>query len=113
MMDFLEQSFLFLERIADSLLGPFQFGLFPGFLQGSPNRGNQPGQALLQDIIGGPALQALNGLLLAERAGEQDERHLRPLRPGETQRRQAVIAWNREVREDEIEMILRERGLES
>ena len=64
----------------------------------------QPLQALLQDIIGGATLEHVDGMLLAEHAGDEDERRMRHALTGDCQRFDAGEHRHHEVREDHIEV---------
>ena len=88
-------------------LGPVR-----GFTQRAAHRGRDPRQSVLQDVVGGADLERFDRHLLAERSGDEDERHLGASLTRELQRRQAVEGGQREVGEDQIEAACRERGVE-
>src|SRR5690606_11091077 len=81
-----------------------------GLAQRRPDGRDEPVQVVLQYVAGCPALQRLDRALLADRAGDEDERRRRRLLYGDAQRGQAVEAWQREVREDDLRRELDDRA---
>src|SRR5439155_5879429 len=75
-----------------------------GLAQRSLDRGHEPRKAVLQDDVGPPQLDHLDDVLLAQHAGDEDERNLRTELAAESQRRGAVKPLEREVREDEVRL---------
>src|SRR5207247_1476941 len=67
------------------------------------HRGRQTGQTMLEDIVRGPGLKALDGRLFANRSGNQDEGDLRRSRPRDPQGGQAVEIREPEIGEDQID----------
>ena len=70
-------------------------------------------EALLQQVVGRPEMQALHGLLLPQRSGDDDHRHVRLLDPCDAQRRNPVIIGEVEVAEDDLIGAVLEGGLEA
>src|SRR5271157_2536402 len=97
---------------AQRLLGLRAFGSFPGFAQRAPHRGREPRQPCLHDVIGGPDLQRFDRHVLAERAGDEDERQVRAGAPRELQRGNAVERRKLVIREDQVDLGVVESGHE-
>ena len=73
---------------------------------GPPHRRRQAVEAALDQVVGRAELQALHRLLLADRAGHEDHRHVGLGRLGLFQRGDPVIAGQVVVGDDEIEGFL-------
>jgi hypothetical protein len=91
-------------RLGDArrLFGVLAPGALFGFAQCPPCRRRQSCQTFLEDVVGRPQLDRLDCHLLAERAGHEDERHVRTRLPGDAQGGQPVEAGQRVVGEDQV-----------
>ena len=90
---------------------PFQAGLrllavaaFRGVMQSAAHRRDQALQAVFEHIIGGARPQTLDRALLADGAGDKDERGIRLQLPGRRQRFGAVVGGQRVIAENQIDV---------
>ena len=83
-----------------------------GGFEGPRYGGDQAAQPLLEHVVGRPADHALHGLLLAQRARNQNERGVGPLGPHLQKRVHAVEVGQAEVGEDHVERALGQGPLE-
>ncbi len=94
---------------AETLLGgaePFvrllALGVLLHFAQGPPHGRPQPGQPLLEHVIRGAVLQGLDGCLLAQGAGDEEEGGLGTFLLCGRESGQAVVGRKRVVGQDEV-----------
>jgi hypothetical protein len=80
--------------------------------QRARHRSRQPDQVRLQHVVGRAILQRANRVFLAERPGNEQERSVRSQVARELQRRHAVEAVHREVRQDHFGIELEQRRAE-
>ena len=73
-----------------------------GLGQGAPQRGAEPAQIVLENVVGRAEPDRLDRPLLADRARNKDERHPRRKIPRDFQRRQAVEFRHREIGQDGV-----------
>ncbi len=88
-------------------LGPVR-----GFTQRAAHRGRDPCQPVLDDVVGCTSLERFDRHLLAQRSGDEYERHVGTSLAGELECRQPIEGGKREIGEDQIEAACRERGFE-
>src|SRR6266446_7527502 len=93
----------------EALFALLEFALRPapgiaviGFAQRALDRRHQPRSAFLENIIDGALLQRLDGALLADRAGDEDEGRVGTARFGDLQRVGAVETRQSVIGQDEI-----------
>ena len=93
-----EEQALFFQR----RFGLTTFTALASFRQCAIDDGRQALQTILQDVISGAALQRFDGAFLAERAGDEDEGHVRGLLKDELECREPVEAGQRVICEHQI-----------
>ena len=71
-------------------------------LHGAAHRRRQPGETVLDDVVGGPFFKRVHRLLLAQSAGNQNKRQGRPFGMGDLQCGPAVEFRQLEVRNNQI-----------
>jgi hypothetical protein len=100
------------ERLAapQLALGVPALGALARFAQRAAHRRDDPREALLEDVVGRADLERLDRHFLAQRSGDEDERHLRKLLDGEVQGGKAVEVGQREVGEDQVDCATLEAG---
>ena len=87
-------------------------GLALGMQQGAPNGRIQPGGRILEHVIERALPQGLDGPFLADRAREEEKRRVRAPLERDVQRRQPIESRHGVIREDEIEILHLQGGLE-
>ena len=92
----------FVVRPAQGILGvpPGVAGLL--LLQGLRHRLSQPGQPVLEQVVGGALPEALDGGLVAEGAGDHDDRHVQAPLPHQVEGEEGVEPGQVVVGEDEV-----------
>ena len=88
--------------LAERLLRQPPLGAILRLAQGAPDRRHEPLEPLLEDVVDRAGLEGLDRLLLADGAGDEQERDLRADLPGDLQGRHAVERGQRVVRQDQI-----------
>ena len=76
-----------------------------GIAQLAVNRWNEPAQVVLDDVVIGAVLHRVDGNLLADRARDEDERHLESAIAHHRERGGAAKAGHRVIRDDEIPVL--------
>jgi hypothetical protein len=101
---------------AKAFFALFEFALRPapgvaivGFAQRALDRRYQPRPAVLEHVIDGALLQRLDGALLADGAGDEDERCFGTAQSGDLQSVDTVEARQRVVGQDHVRRERRER----
>ena len=84
-----------------------------GFGERALDRRGQANQIGLEHVVGGAVLQRADRILLADGPRDEDERHLGAELAREAQRRHAVEARHREIRQDDVGRELARRQHES
>ena len=79
--------------------------LFLSLKQGAPHGRGQARDPVLQDIIGGAFLEALDGHFLAHAAGDEDEGDFRRAAPRDFQGGEAVKSGQAVVSQDDVELV--------
>ena len=79
----------------------------------APNGVRQSLEASLEQIVGGAQVEALHRLLLAERARDDDHRHVGLCRARGAQRGNAVVIGEVEVAQNDVIRAVRQRPLEA
>src|SRR5882762_6008991 len=93
----------------EALFALLEFALRPApgvalfrIAQRALDRRHEPRPAFLEHIIDGALLQRLDGALLADRAGDEDEGRVGTLRSGDLQRVRAVETRQSVIGQDEV-----------
>jgi hypothetical protein len=73
------------------------------------NRGDEPPKVLLEDVVSGAVLHALDGQILAQRSGDKDEGKVWPPLAGETQGLEPIETRQGMTGEDEVRRALQRR----
>jgi hypothetical protein len=90
-------------RIAPDLLLRRDPGAVVGRLVERAHHGaRQAAEAVLQHVIGGAPLQRIDGAVLAERAGDEDERQLCVVLADDFQRLESAETRQREIRQHDV-----------
>ena len=81
-----------------------------GLADGATDRWYQPLQAMLEHIVGGTALESLDGYLLTSFAGDHNKGHTRVGLSCQLQGRDIVKGRNRIACEDQVQSAILKRG---
>ncbi len=98
--------------IPQGLLRSAAIGPLETVVQGAGYNRRKALEPFLHHVIGGARFEALDGALLAERPGDEDERDLQAALPQQTKRAQPVEIRKIIVGEDQLETRAIQRGLE-
>ena len=96
---------------SDALLRPASCALRGRLLERPLHRGSKPRKVVFEHVIDRALSEHIDGALLANRTGHEDEGNLRRLARGERQRRRAVVPGQSKIGNDEIWLQLAQRFL--
>ncbi len=88
--------------LADQTLGVAPAYPFDDFAQSTVHRRDESRRIVLEDVVDGSVAQRLDGALFTQRAGDENEWHVRGLTHGDIQGGQPVEAGDREIRQDDV-----------
>ena len=97
---------------AHLFFGPLALRAFGSFPARAPHGLGQPGNPVLEHVIGRALFQTIDRQLLAERTRQEDERRLRAHAPRDRLRGEAVEGRQRVIRENDVECVAEQRRLE-
>ncbi len=92
-----------------ALLGFPSFGSFAALARCTMHRAHDPRQPLLEDVVGRADLQRIDRDLLAQRAGDEDEREFGPPFQGDLQGREPVERRQGQIRQHQVEILIERR----
>ena len=87
------------------LFGSFELGPLLGLAQGPLNRRRQPGEPVLQNVVGRAVSEGFDGRFLPQSAGDEDEGNGGVPLSDDGQGRHSVEAGQGEIGEDQVEVI--------
>ena len=95
-----------IREVADALFGLRSLAPHLGIAQLAVDRGNEPVEIVLDDVVVGAVLHRLDRDFFADRAGHENERHFEAAVAHDRERRGSAEAGHRVIGDDEIPVAL-------
>src|SRR6185369_1426062 len=100
--DVVDKAPVLLFRESQRFLRFLALGSFANLSQSTPDGRQKPGEAVLEDVVGGAALHGVNGNLFPHGPGDEDERQVGEALPDHGQRCHAVESRQGIVSQDQV-----------